>query len=52
MAVIHHGQQGVRIERKVDTDEFGPLVHNMVDEPRSLIAEAIVVLPHDMEVSR
>jgi len=46
-AMVGHPQQGVGIGRQIDADDLGLLVCHHVDEPRVLMAEAIVVLsPH------
>ena len=47
-AVIHHGQQTVRVGRKIDPHDLGLLVHDMVDEAGILMSEAVVVLPPDV----
>ncbi len=46
-AVVHDRQQAVCIGWKVDPDNLGLLVDHVVDEPRVLVREAVVVLaPH------
>jgi hypothetical protein len=46
-AVIGDREQGVRVGREVDADDLGLLVHDVVDEARILVGEAVVVLsPH------
>jgi hypothetical protein len=47
-AVVHHRQQAVGIRRKVNTDDLGFLVHDVVDEARILVREAVVILSPDM----
>jgi hypothetical protein len=43
--VISHRQQCIAIGRKIDTHHVGFLVHDMIDKPWILMAEAVVVLP-------
>ena len=47
-AVVGDRQEGVRIGRQVDADDFGLLVHHVVDEAGVLVAEAIVILSPDV----
>ena len=47
-AVIGDRQQAVGVRRQVDADDLGLLVGNVVDEPRVLMAKAVVVLPPDV----
>ena len=47
-AVIHHRQQGVGVRGQVHPDDVRLLVHHVVDEPRILVGEAVVVLPPDV----
>src|SRR5262249_35607304 len=47
-AVIGDRQQAVGVGRQVDADDLGLLVGNVVDEPRVLMAKAVVVLPPDV----
>jgi hypothetical protein len=47
-AVVGDAQEAVRVGRQVDADHLGLLVDDVVDEPRILMAEAVVVLPPDM----
>ena len=46
-AVVHRRQQRVGVGRQVDAHDLGLLVHDVVDEARVLVREAVVVLaPH------
>jgi len=46
-AVPHRREQRVGVRRQVDPDHLGLLVDHVVDEPRVLVGEAVVVLaPH------
>ena len=46
-AVIGHREQAVGVRRQVDADDLGLLVHDVIDEPRILVREPVVVLaPH------
>ena len=47
-AVVGHPQQGVGVGRQIDPHDVGLLVHHVVDEPRVLVAEPVMVLPPDM----
>ena len=47
-AVIGDGQQAVGVGRQIDADDLGLLIDDVVDEPRVLVAEAVVVLAPDM----
>ena len=47
-AVIGDRQQAVGVGRQVDADDLGLLVDDVVDEPRVLMAEAVVVLAPDV----
>ena len=47
-AVIHGGQQAVGIRRQIHADDLGFLVHDMIDEARILVGEAVVILSPDM----
>ena len=47
-AVIGDVEQRIGIRRKIDTNDFGLLVHHMIDEAGVLMAETVVVLPPDM----
>jgi hypothetical protein len=47
-AVVGDRQQAVGVGRQIDADHFRLLIHNMVDEPRILMAEAVMVLAPDM----
>ena len=47
-AVVRHREQGVRIGRQIDADDFRLLVHDVVDETGVLMAETVVVLPPHM----
>ena len=44
-AVIGHRKQAVGVRRQVDANDLGLLVDDVVDEPRILMAEPVVVLP-------
>ncbi len=46
--MISDRQQTVGIRRKIDADDLGLLVDNVINEPRVLMAEAVVVLPPDV----
>ena len=50
-AVVGHREQRVGVRRQVDPDDLGLLVHDVVDEARVLVAEAVVVLPPDVRAS-
>ena len=41
-------QQGVGVRRQIDADDGGLLGEHVVDEPRVLVGEAVVVLPPDV----
>jgi hypothetical protein len=47
-AMIHDGQQAIRVGRQVHADDFGLLVDHVVDESRVLMRESIVVLAPDV----
>jgi hypothetical protein len=47
-AVIHDAQQAIRIGWQVDPDDLGLLVYRMIDEPRVLMGEAIMILAPDV----
>ena len=44
-AVVGDREQAVRVRRQVDADDLRLLVDDVVDEPRVLMGEAVVVLP-------
>jgi hypothetical protein len=46
--VVRHRQQGVRVRRQVDAHDVGLLVDDVIDEPRVLMAEPVVVLTPDV----
>ena len=46
--VVGDGQEAVGIGRQVDADDLRLLVHDVVDEPRILMREAVVILPPDV----
>ncbi len=46
--VVHHRQQTVCVRRKVNADNLGFLVHDVVDKTGILVREAVVILPPDM----
>ena len=50
-AVIRHGEQTVGIRRKIDADDLGLLVHDVIDEAGILVAEAVVILPPDVRAT-
>src|SRR4029450_3576338 len=47
-AVISHRKQRVRVWRKINAGDLCFLVYNVIDEPRILVAESVVVLPPDV----
>ena len=47
-AVIGNGQQAVGVRRQIDPDDLGLFIDDVVDEPRVLMAEAVVVLAPDV----
>src|SRR6202030_1891578 len=47
-AMVSNAKEAVGVRREVDADDLGLFVDNMVDEPRILVTEAIVVLAPDM----
>ena len=47
-AMVGHGQQRVGVGRQIDPHDFGLLVHDVIDEARILMAEAVVVLTPDV----
>ena len=47
-AVVGDRQQAVGVGRQVDADDLGLLVDDVVDEPRVLVGEAVVVLAPDV----
>ena len=47
-AVVGDRKQAVGVGRQIDADDFRLLVHDVVDEARILVAEAVVVLAPDM----
>ena len=47
-AMINDRQQTVRVGWEVDADDVGLLVDDMVEEPRVLVREAVVVLLPDV----
>jgi hypothetical protein len=51
-AVIRDRQQRVGIRRKIDADDIGFLVHDVIDEAGVLMTEPVVILPPDVEDSR
>ena len=44
-AMVGHRQQRVGVRRQIDADHFGLLVHDVINETRVLMAEAVVILP-------
>jgi hypothetical protein len=46
--VIRDREQAVGVRRQVDANDVGLLVHDMVDEPRILVGEAVMILAPDM----
>jgi hypothetical protein len=51
-AVFGYRQQAIGVRRQVDPDHLGFLVDDMVDEPRVLVAQPVVVLPPDMRAEQ
>jgi hypothetical protein len=51
-AVVRDAEEAIGVRREVDADDLGLFVDNMVDEPRILMTEAIVVLPPDMRTEQ
>ena len=51
-ALLRHPEQRVRVGREVDADDLGLLVHDVVEEARILVGEAVVVLAPDVELRR
>ena len=51
-ALLRHPEQRVRVGGQVDADHLGLLVHHVIDEAGVLVAEAVVILPPDVELSR
>ena len=47
-AVVGDREQAVCVRRQVDADDLGLLVHDVVDEARVLVREAVVILPPDV----
>ena len=47
-AVVHYRQQAIRIRWQVNPHDVGLFVHDVVDEPRVLVSEAVVILAPDM----
>ena len=47
-AVVHHREQAVRVGRQVHAHDRRLLVDDVVDEPRVLVREAVVILPPDV----
>lgn len=47
-AVIGYREQCIGVRRQVDPDNIRLLVDHVIDEPRVLMAKAIVVLPPDV----
>ncbi len=47
-AVVGDRQQRVGVGREIDANDLGLLVHDVVDEPRVLVRETVVVLPPDV----
>lgn len=47
-AVVHRGEQRVRVRWQIDPHHLGLLVDDVVDEARVLVGEAVVVLPPDV----
>src|SRR5512133_309238 len=47
-AVIGHRKERVRVRRKINADDLCFLVYNVIDEPRVLVAESVVILPPDV----
>ncbi len=47
-AVVGDREQAVGVGREIDAHDLGLLVHDVIDEARVLVAEAVVVLPPDV----
>ncbi len=47
-AMVHDGEERVRVRRQVDADDLGLLVHDVVDEAGILVGEAVVILAPDV----
>ena len=47
-AVVHDGEQAIGIGRKIDADDLGFFVDDVVDEAGVLMGEAVVILPPDV----
>ena len=50
--MVSNAEEAVGVRREVDADDLGLFVDNMVDEPRILVTEAIVVLAPDMRTEQ
>src|SRR5205085_5377335 len=46
--MVGHGKQTISIWRKIDANNFGLLVDDVIYEPRVLMTEAVVILSPDM----
>ncbi|TKS62328.1 MAG: hypothetical protein EWM73_02563 [Nitrospira sp.] len=46
--VVGDGQERIGVGRQIDPDHLGLLIHHMIDEPRILVAEPVVILPPDV----
>src|SRR5690242_13732774 len=51
-AMVGDTEQRVRIRRKIDADDLGLLVHDMIDEAGVLMTEAVVILPPDVRTEK
>ena len=51
-AVVGNGEQAVGVGGQIDAHDVGLLVEQVIDEARVLVAEAVMILPPDSEVSR
>src|SRR5512140_1423596 len=47
-AMIGHRKERVRVRRKINADDLCFLVYNVIDEPRILVADSVVILPPDV----
>src|SRR6516165_6222658 len=50
--MVGYAEKAVGVRREIDADDLGLFVDNMVDEPRVLMTEAVVVLPPDMRTEQ
>src|SRR6516162_2977494 len=50
--VVCYAEEAVGVRREIDADNLGLFIDHMVDEPRVLVTEAVVVLPPDMRTEQ